>query len=236
MSFTIVSAFWPVKNKYGCEEYFDWMKKSLRINCPYVFFSSKEVIEKIKEIRNDLPTYYIELNLEDLYCYRYKNNLLSCTPHVPSSLVNVIWNEKVFLLEKAFKVNPFNSDFFMWIDAGIYFYRNEYPPTTIFPNINKIKTLPKDKFIFSSSDSNVFEEYKVHDNHYYHYISGGCFIIHKNIIQDFISLYKSYIDKYLSQYNWVNTEQKILTHILAEHPELFYKLCHGYGEIVKQLI
>jgi hypothetical protein len=99
----------------------------------------------------------------------------------------------------------------------------------------KLKLLPTDKFIFSTSDFENFEEFKVHDNNYYHYIAGGCFIMHKSFVNLFAELYRKYMDKYLSQNNWVNTEQKLLTHMYTEHRGLFYCLTHGYGAVVSKM-
>ena len=60
-------------------------------------------------------------------------------------------------------------------------------------------------------------------------------MIHKNIVNYFSTLYKEYIDKYLSKANWIFTDQKILTHVYNDHPELFYCFYHGYGSIIKKL-
>jgi len=233
---TIVSGYWNVKGKYNFDKYKSWMSNTIRINCPYVFFGNTESINIVKEIRADLPTHYINIEIEDFYTYKFKNTVSYMEPHVPSTNVNLIWNEKVNLVEKAKDIDPFNSDFFMWVDAGIYIYRETSPPSTPFPNQDKILTLPIDKFIFSTTNNPEFEKYKVHDNNYYHYIAGTNFILHKNIVNSFAKLYRKYIDKYLSQYNWLNTEQKILTHIYNDHPELFHCFSHGYGSIVKNLV
>jgi hypothetical protein len=49
---TCVSGFWKVDNKNG-NKYKDWFKNSLKINCPYVFFSDKETID-IEEHQNEI--------------------------------------------------------------------------------------------------------------------------------------------------------------------------------------
>lgn len=229
---TIVSGYWNIsKSKYTLDDYRKWMTKTLRINCPYVFFGNKDTIEFVKKIRYDLPTYYIELEFEDFYCYKFRNNILDMIPHVPCKDINIIWNEKVFLIHRAKQINPFNSEYFMWIDAAIYLYRNIEPSKNIYPNHIKINNIPKNKFLFCSSDRPYFEKHKVHPNHYYHYISGN-FMIHIDLIDNFSKIYKEYVDKYLSHINWINTDQKILTHIYNDYPELFYKISDGYGNVI----
>ena len=45
--------------------------------------------------------------------------------HCPSIELNLIWNEKIFFIEKAKNINPFNSEYFMWVDAGICTFRKK---------------------------------------------------------------------------------------------------------------
>jgi hypothetical protein len=223
---TCVSAYWVVDNKHGTK-YNNWFKNTLRINCPYVFFSDKETIELIKKYREGLPTYFVEYNISDFNTYKYKDKIKTDSLHCPSVELNLIWNEKIFLIKKAFDLNPFFTDFFCWVDAGICTYRESKCPTIPFPNINKLNSLPKDKFIYSSSDP--YREELVNKNNYYHHIS-GTFILHKNIINKFTDLYEDYLEKLIDKNN-IWTEQVILTHIFKDNKNLFYKLCSGYGEI-----
>jgi hypothetical protein len=227
---TCVSGFWNVKNKYN-EKYFVWFTNTLKIQSPYVFFSDKEGIEIIKKFRQDYPTYYIECNIEDFYAFKYKEKFVTHEVHCPSVELNIIWNEKIFLLQKAYHINPFNTEFFMWMDAGICIYRNIAPPNIPFPNINKLKKLPIDKFIYCSSGKYI--EKKVSRKKYYHHIS-GVFILHKNIIDKFLELYKKYMEMLIDENN-IWTEQVILTHIYKDNPSFFHKLCDGYGKIVEYL-
>ena len=229
---TCVSGYWKIKNKHG-NKFNNWFYKSLRINCPYVFFCDKEMINIIKKYRVGLPTYYIECNIEDFETYKLKDKMITHPCHCPSIELNLVWNEKIFLIKKALQVNPFNSEFFMWVDAGVCVYRDKSPPKKPFPNIEKLSSLPKNKFIFSSSDT--FVEDKIFKTNYYHCISGTTYILHKNIIYKFSEIYKEYLNKLVDKNN-IWTDQVILTHIYKEHKELFYKLCHGYGSICTNLI
>ena len=230
-SMTCVSGYWKVPNKHG-NEYNNWLHNSLNINCPYVFFSDKETIEFIKPYRQNLPTYYIECNIQDFVTYKYKDRMLTHQTHCPSIELNLIWNEKIFLIKKAYDINPFNSDFFCWVDAGICSYRHNTPPTLQFPNIDKLNRLPKNKFIYSSSDP--YNKNAIKINNYYHHISGTSYLLHKNIINDFVKIYDDYLNKLIDKNN-IWTDQVILTHIFKDYENLFYKLCSGYGQICPEL-
>lgn len=230
---TCVSGYWKIKNKHG-NKFNDWFKNTLKINCPYVFFGDKESIEIIKKYRNELPTYYIELNIEDFITYKYKDNMITNERNCPSIELNLIWNEKIFMIQRALKINPYSSDFFMWIDAGICTFRNKKPASTPFPNINKLNRLPQDKFIYCSTHNFIYNNnFQKGKYHLYHHVSGITYILHKNIIDKFVTLYNQYLK--LIDKNDIWTDQVILTHIYKNNKNLFYKLSDGYGSICNNL-
>lgn len=235
MNLTCVSGYWPVKNKHG-DKYLRWFKNSLKIQCPYVFFGNKESIEIIKPFRKDIPTYYIECEIKDFYTYKFKKKIITHPIHCPSKELNLIWNEKIFLIQKASKLNPFNTDYFKWTDAGIFVYRDAPPPNKPLVNEEKLNKFPKDKVIFSSSN-NFCEYEKISKTNHYHYISGEI-MMHRNIVDEMTEIYKKYINELMSEDN-IWTDQVIWTHIYKDHPNLFYKLWYGndygYGAIIKYL-
>jgi hypothetical protein len=226
---TCVSGYWNVVNKHGNYAFPYWFHTTLRINAPYVFFGTKETIETVKTYRKELPTHYIELEIKDFYTYQYKDKMLIDSIHCPSAELNIIWNEKVFLIEKAKQLNIFNTEFFAWIDAGVCTYRYRSPPLQPFPNRNTLSLLPKKKFIFTSSNKPEFEPNKLLTEHY-HFIS-GTYILHIDSVDTIVSLYKEYIHKYMEPTH-IYTDQIILTYIYRDHPHLFYQAGHGYGAIL----
>jgi hypothetical protein len=225
MSLTCVSAYFPVKGKHPHSEFVDWFKNTLSINLPYVFFTNKETMELIKGFRKDLPTHFIECEIEDFYTYKYKERMISDSYHSPSVEVNLIWNEKIIMLQKANDLNPFNTEWFKWIDAGICVFRDK---TTFKLNQNLLENLPTDKFIFSHSDYHPFNEAAVSKTNYYHYIAGTSFVLHKNFVTTFVDLYKIYLENLIDKNN-IWTEQVILTHIYTDYSDLFFKLGNDYG-------
>ena len=65
MSITCVTGYWNIKNKHG-NKFEDWFENTLAVNNPYIIFSDKEGIESMKKYRNDLPTHYIEMDIDDI--------------------------------------------------------------------------------------------------------------------------------------------------------------------------
>ena len=231
MLFTCVSCYYNVKNKYNDSCYLKWFENTLAIQCPYIFFTTKENIELIKKYRKELPTYFIEYNIEDFYTYSFKEKMITHPIHCPSVELNLIWNEKIFMMEKAKELNPFQSEWFQWIDAGIFIFRDKIPPQITYPNKDKIKFLSKNKFIYCSS--NYYIEKYVKPEVYYHHVSGTTFILHKNFLSKYVEIYKEFLE--LIDTNNIWTDQVINTHIYKKYPELFFHISCGYGEIVNQL-
>jgi len=247
---SIVSGYWIVKGKHSHNSYKAWFKTSLKINCPYIFFCDNDSIKIIKQFRHDYNTMYIILPMNEFYTYKFINengnetNVIKTDHrHCPSAEVWSVWNEKIFLIEKAKNLNPFNSKYFIWLDAGLSPYRNKTPPQT-FPNIKKFTKTFDNKFVFTATQDNfslneydgnkngIKNENKCERNPYYHYIS-GTFLVHINIIDQIVHLYKQYLND--MNENIINTEQVILTQMYVDHKELFYELGKGYGTIVKYL-
>ena len=230
MSITCVSAYYQVKNKHD-NSYNEWFKHTLSINLPYVFFTNRETVEFIKSFRKDLPTYFIECDISQFETYKYKDKFATHPGHCPSVELSMIWHEKLFMVEKACELNPFNTDWFHWVDAGVCVYRDTHPPNNV--NTELLKQLPTDKFIFSSSNYHYIP-HMVSTNSDYHHIAGTSYILHKTFVNTFIKLYKTYLEN-VSDKCYI-TDQIILTRIYKDHPELYFKLCRGYGNVTAMLL
>ena len=111
-STTCVSCFFEINNKHG-NKFFNWFNNSLKINCPYVIFGNKSSLSKIKKHRDGIPTHYIEMEISDFETYKFYNTIKSHPLHCPSKELNLIWNEKLFFMEKARDLNKFNSEYFL---------------------------------------------------------------------------------------------------------------------------
>lgn len=229
-SLTAVSGYWIIKNKHGNTNFKKWFKNTLSLNCPYVFFGNKDTINMAKEYRGNLPTIYVNIHIEDFYTYKYKDFIQTHPVHCPSKELNMIWHEKIYLVNKVADINPFNTDHFAWIDAGICSFRNRPPPKDIFPNSN-FNLLPKNKMICCPTDSHIYNKKRAEDdNDYYHYIFGN-YIIPKCILKKLVHLYSSYLDYYMKKKDWKCIDQVIWTKIYRDNPELFHIIGKTYGDV-----
>jgi len=227
---TCVSGFWNVDNKHQNSYVETWLRRTLKINNPYVIYCTEEEKPLLQSCRGDYPTVFVKKEISEFVTYKHKDAIQTHHRHVPSKELQMIWNEKLFLLRETARTNPFDSEWFLWIDAGLFLYRDEEPPKETFC-FEKLASLPKDRLIFSSSDSPTCNFSSIKEGNYYHYVS-GIFMIHKSFVEKFVSVYEIYIDRLLSQKDWIYTDQVILTHMYKENPELFYWVIHDYARLV----
>ena len=236
-NFTCVSGFWNVINKHG-NKFNDWFKKTLAINCPYVFFTAKENIETIQTFRKDYPIYFIEKSIKDFKTYKLNmKNKLNNT-HVPSQELGLIWLEKMNLVLEASIINPYKSEWFCWIDSGICIYRDTPPSNLPFPNPNKMHLLSKTQINYCTSETISNDDLnKIKNWDYVHNIAGTAFIIHISLIKYIYDLFYKYLDICISETTEFvcYSDQCILTRMYVDYPALFNKLGDGYGHIIKSL-
>ena len=233
---TCVSGFWKVKNKIN-KDYFMFFTNTLAINCPYVFFTANENIEKIKNYRKNYLTYFIEKNIEDFKTYKLniKNEINAL--NVTSKELGLIWLEKMNLVLEASIINPYKSEWFCWIDAAIPIYRDTQPSQLPFPNPDKINLLSKTQINYCTSENiDNLQLNKIKKWEYVHNIS-GTFIIHISIINKIHNLFYKYLDICISETTKYTcySDQCILTRIYVDYPELFNKIGNTYGQIILDL-
>ena len=142
---------------------------------------------------------------------------------VPSEEIGVIWLDKIFMIQDAISENPFQSDWYVWHDAGNAYYRNNPIKTSTWPSTRGLQSLPKDKFIYTSSWYPITE----------HSVAGTAFMLHKQIIFQLIEYfwvpYKNCVD------HKCGSDQILFSRIKDIHPEFFYQIGYGYGILIEKL-
>jgi hypothetical protein len=152
MKTTLITAYFELPiSKKSHDQYIEWMKNMLIIETPMVIFSDEASKPLIKQIRGNLPTYYVTLDFDDFYTARYEttfyeHQLLDHEIHIGHNpQLYMIWNEKSHFLKQAADLNPFHTDYFLWVDIGCF-----REPNTRFlqwPNPEKVAQLEPNKML-----------------------------------------------------------------------------------------
>jgi protein YibB len=178
MSTTLVTALFDIGRgewnnifKRSHEEYLSYFKNILSLNANFVIYIDERDLKTVEDIRKHIDpelskTKIIVKKFEELEVIKkylpvmrqvmgsqdFKQRLIES--HTPESLYpeyNAINFNKVSFVSEVIEQNYFNSDYFMWIDAG--YSHNNFPAELlgkIYPDNEKIKILDDNKVHFLS--------------------------------------------------------------------------------------
>ena len=134
---TVVSIYFNFnQTKHTAGHYDMWVGNMLQsVEAPLVMYTNKELLPKFKELRKDSKyrtTFYIYKDLWDImreleiqrnrsYLHNYwhvQHELDTEKFHTPE--LYAVWNLKPYYTNKIVEINPYNSEFFIYTDAGAW--------------------------------------------------------------------------------------------------------------------
>jgi hypothetical protein len=207
-----------------------WMEKTLQLNCNLFIVTEAKFVPFMKAKRH-YPMYILEDTLENASYYKYLPRMkeilesdaykqrITCPQRVECILpeYNVIQYSKFGWLEKAMKINPFHTEHFFWMDAGISRFFGEIDITLSYPryiHTDQFIIQPRqDIWSYSIDDSFIWKA----DNLF----KGGMFGGNANIVSDIGKKVEEVFQFMLSQNN-VNNEQLAIALVWKKYPELFH--------------
>lgn len=216
----VVSGFWNVKNKHKPNSFNEWFKNTLNINQTYVFYCDKTINNNISKYRNGYNTIFIDYPLNNFYSKKYINVDVIHPIHISSVELSYIWHEKIHLLKLTKDNDKNNTEYYIWIDAGIAPYRDNSPP-------NK-------KLIINKEIINEKKLYYSGVNEEYHNFSGGVLLVHRDVIDEIHDKYYALLNSCSDGWK-CGSDQYIYSQLTILYPELFIKLTDGYGTILNKL-
>jgi len=236
---TIASAYFDISRKGRPKKlYFEWIKQTIKLNAPFVFFTQAKFKNKIEKIFNfeqkkNFKIITIELNELDYYedisivkdileSKDYKGkidnpNRIECT--LP--LYSIVQHAKLTLLLKSAKLNLFDSSKFIWMDAGISrFFKNFDLKQKLTGNLiaNNSFFISTHNGAFDDMDFKLKNEEIIwaHKNFFIGGIMGGSY---QSILNMSIELKNKW--KYILSKRVVNNEQIVLMLVYFKKPYLF---------------
>lgn len=241
---TIVTALFDIgRDKWNGYElsydtYLHWMKAILMYDMPMVIYTDEILYEKIKENRklcdpNLEKTIFEIKKLEDLEAYKmyydkvsslmnsdeFKSKIHFMVPEMTQPLYNIVIFNKIFYIKESIEKKHFDSDFYIWADAGVLRHDIKEPIRN-WPSLEKINQNYSEKITFFNhqEDINIWDHH-LHLLAQYRYIHGGCFFVPNNgSIYSFINDFLSYIDLFLEQ-GYVGSEEKYYDFCYVLNPE-----------------
>jgi len=228
---TVVSAYYEIKSKRSKEEYLERIKRFWSyIPCNLVFFTDKEHRPFIEDVRKDFKdkTKVVTLELEEFEALKkygktfwekqYEIDFEKY--HFPD--LYMVWFEKKEFVLKSIELNPFNSEYFVWCDAGI-----SYPNTELATNVDKFKEfpisskIPNDKMLLLKLKD--FSDIKLETNFRSvpESIAGNIFAGPKNIWKQYSKEYDEMIQHFINNNKFVGKDQSIMASLYIKNSNLF---------------
>lgn len=265
MSVTLVTSLYNINRSdldgRKWEDYLSWFSKTLKLKSPMLIFVESDMVDFVNKHRGKLPTKIVEQSLTDIPYYflkdrmdkvisseEYQNKIIdSGRIECKSSLYNIIQYSKFKWLENAANENYFNSDYFLWVDAGLsrFFYdinlNDSYPGESASESLNDIKDSILIQ-VFLSYYPDLVNTDRLNDDYLKDnrsYIMGGMFGAGKEGIEKLCPIIDDILEKMLSD-NLINNEQIALGYLYKKYPELFVEFfnethLHRSYELVAEL-
>ena len=249
---TFSTCFYVLKSKFPIETYLKWINNLLSIvkHFNLVIYTNKEsVVYLLKLI--DPTNKKIKVIIKPLshfYTYKYKDYWIK--NHEKSNMgmhkiidwqLNMLWNEKVFLVNETIKKGHFKTYYYGWCDIG-YFRNRDVDLNTMYlngwPNDNKILGLNDKRIHYGCVQNNTITYVKLSNDIKNHYINkkssqpsiqfdemcfaGGFFILKPEFIDIYTRLYDEKLVYYFMNNFIVKDDQMIIMDIIFMNPNLFY--------------
>ena len=244
---TVVSALFDIERVDGrpWEEYLKWFDIFLQLNVPMVLFVSGDLKSFIDERRykiaqrtqiltqtvDQIPFYHLKDEIQDILdSDEYKENIsdpdrIECK----QAMYSVIQYSKFPWLKDAAEENPFNSDYFFWLDAGgsrffgIYDLKKEYPSKEAVKSLEDMGesflVQMNTEFYKDLSDAKELDLDYLYDNR--SYVLGSMFGGHKNAVPKVCDMVEDiFLNEMIKKGN-VNNEQIALGYLIKKYPDEF---------------
>jgi len=237
---TIVTALYDIKRETQgdgrtMDEYFEWFERTLQLNATFVVYIQDTLLTRFGNIMQRLAkssvTVYVT-KLEEIPYYRYKDemqNVLQSEQYktaiaFPSriecklALYNIIQYSKLDWIKQTIRNNPYNSDYFFWMDAGCSRFFQDTDLNKPWPNQSKLN--PNKIIIQGRNDLYQFNNWDYLHLDAVNLLCGTLFGGHKNTM---LWLCKKINEtfEHLLKTNIVNNEQIALAIVWKQHQSEF---------------
>lgn len=143
----------------------------MSVSCNMIIYTDNANYDYIRQLRGTQNTVIIKRELEDFYVSKYIDYFRYCKSidnennHTPE--LYMVWAEKTFMTCDAIGDNPFNSEYFLWVDIGCVRDGDVKMLRYIskFPNETQIhKHFSDNKFVSSSIKNFYNDEFSIGPN------------------------------------------------------------------------
>lgn len=239
---TIVTAFFDINREQQgdgrkLEDYLEWIKKTLQLNCNLYVVTEQKFVDFIKTHRpKGYPLFIKQDTIENASFYKYASQMeiIINSPEYKNKIAypnrvecllpnyNVIQYSKFGWLELAIKENPYNSNYFFWMDIGISRFFYNMNVGIEYPNNRDLLIKSNNKFLVQQRED--LQNYNIDDTFIWkadNLFKGGMFGGYKEIVLEVGKEVENIFINVMLKNNNVNNEQLALALLWKNKPQLF---------------
>lgn len=261
---TIVTGLWDL----GRENLEGWAKRSfehyksrffdlLKTNAQMCIWIPRQLEEEVKKIRENKPTIIYIKEVEDFKTWfpffdelqNIRTNpdwyssagWLKESPQASLEFYNPMMMCKMFMLNDSSILNPFNSEYFFWLDGGITNTVNSgyFTHDNVLDNLDYYCSMNENKILHLSypyegnDEIHGFERIKMAefcDTDFVRYVTrGGFFGGKKEKINKLNGIYYQILSQTINQ-GYMGADECLFTIICHKHPDMIYRfMLEGNG-------
>ena len=253
MLITLSTCWYILKSKFDIKTYLRWITNLLSIvrNFNLVIYTDHNSLKTLFHLI-DFTNKKIKIILKPFDCfYTYKYKDYWIKNHETSNLilhshidwqVNMLWNEKVFLVNETVQNKYFDTLYYGWCDIGYFRNRpndlhthflNNWPN-----NYNLLNGHFSKKYIhYGCVQNNIFTYSSLQNDIKTHYLNksenqptyqmeeicfaGGFFLLKKELTDTYMKLYDEKLMYYFTHDFIIKDDQTIIMDIIFTNPTLF---------------
>jgi hypothetical protein len=139
-----------MKSKFSTDKYKEWLSNFLALKMNCVFFTddrTKKWLDTWINVSNDAKIRFVILEMDKFITAKYdwsKQLEMDDEKNYHSRELYMIWNEKINFLKLSSEINPFQTDWFLWCDAGSLrqkiFIDDDFTKSDVIPDLENDKT------------------------------------------------------------------------------------------------
>ena len=205
------------KSTHTPELYRKWLRPFEKIETPVVaYFTDDEDVNTFKKIRQGKSTYIVKVSKYGLWAFTLLDDIAkiyrqySYPKHKPYTTVpeyTSAMHAKYEFMAKALKENPFKTNYFCWMDVGLFRNVSDNPGQTL--DLTLPTHFDEKRVAYSqinerkdSTVEEIFHRTKV-------WVCGCIFMAKGTIMKKWVFEYMRYVDKFLME-GIINTDQQVL--------------------------
>lgn len=269
MTVTLVTALYDIKRDIAgdgrtFDEYLSWFGETLKVKSPMVIFVDESLKDFVEKQRKGLPTKVITQSLEEAPYYFLNDRIQEVLSDeiyktkidVPQrveckmSLYNVVIYSKFPWVKRVIEENPFNSDYFMWIDAGLSRFFEGHGVSTLnpYPSDSAIDTLKEneDSVLIQASMSyypDLVNANACSEDYFWDartWIMAGLWGGGAEVLIKFCDMMDEVLQEKMLKNGVINNEQNAMAYLYKNNDDMFvvfenYAHMHRQYEIIAEL-